>query len=159
MSLPSSWKLSISRNTTPPSKSTNTKTCWFTHFFVAEMINVFCHRTVTADLSYNSTLNISKCNISLDWNTSHYSLKKATCQFWRQISWTSRKNLKSPTVYIMPICSALILTPNTEAIFILLLERTHTESQLKKKKAVKLLIFMNVICVEMSLGNERYSKT
>lgn len=58
----------------------------------------------------------------------------------------------------MPICSALILTPNTEAIFILLRERTHTWPQLKKK-TVKLLIFMNVVCVAMSLGNEHYNKT
>lgn len=28
-----------------------------------------------------------------------------------------------------------------------------------KKKTVKLLIFMNVVCVAMSLGNEHYSKT
>lgn len=36
----------------------------------------------------------------------------------------------------MPICNALILTLHTEAIFILLLERTYTWSQLKKEKAV-----------------------
>lgn len=32
-------------------------------------------------------------------------------------------------------------------------------AQIKKKKTVKLLIFMNVVCVAMSLGNEHYSKT
>lgn len=49
----------------------------------------------------------------------------------------------------MCICNAVILTPDIEAIFILLTARTHTWSQLKE--AVRLFIFMNVIGVETSL--------
>lgn len=64
----------------------------------------------------------------------------------------------------MRICNALILTPYTEVIFILPLEKHIYGPNLKKKKrhqkkAVKLLIFMNVLCVAMSLGNEHYNKT
>jgi len=54
----------------------------------------------------------------------------------------------------MSICNALILTPDIEVVFVLLLARTHTRSPIKKN--VKTLHFTNVMGVETSLENEHY---
>lgn len=59
----------------------------------------------------------------------------------------------------MPICNALTLTPHTEAVFQTSTRKSTYMVPIKKNQTVKLLIFMNVVCVAMSLGNEHYNKT